>query len=50
MQSCVVTVGAGCIRNAVAVSDPCILTLTLGASDALGQIGMLMEKKRLRFE
>ena len=32
---------AGCIRNAVALRDPCALTLSSGAPDALGLLGLL---------
>ena len=31
MQSSVVAASAGCIRNAVALRDPCALTLSSGA-------------------
>ena len=43
---------AGCIRNAVALRDPCALTLSSGAPDALGLLGLLMKEKfqRLRLE
>ena len=42
----------GCIRNAVALRDPCALTLSSGAPDALGLLGLLMKEKfqRLRLE
>ena len=33
MQSSVVAASAGCIRNAVALRDPCALTLSSGAPD-----------------
>ena len=36
MQSSVVAASAGCIRNAVALRDPCALTLSSGAPDAFG--------------
>ena len=52
MQSSVVAASAGCIRNAVALRDPCTLTLSSGAPDALGLLGLLMKEKfqRLRLE
>ena len=52
MQSSVVATSAGCIRNAVALRDPCALTLSSGAPDALGLLGLLMKEKfqRLRLE
>ena len=52
MQSSVVAASAGCIRNAVALRDPCVLTLSSGAPDALGLLGLLMKEKfqRLRLE
>ena len=52
MQSSVVAASAGCIRNAVALRDPCALTLSSGALDALGLLGLLMKEKfqRLRLE
>ena len=52
MQSSVVAASAGCIRNAVALRDPCALTLSSGAPDALGLLGLLMKEKfqRLRLE
>ena len=52
MQSSVVAAIAGCIRNAVALRDPCALTLSSGAPDALGLLGLLMKEKfqRLRLE
>ena len=42
----------GGIRNAVALRDPCALTLSSGAPDALGLLGLLMKEKfqRLRLE
>ena len=47
-----VAASAGCIRNAVALRDPCALTLSSGAPDALGLLGLLMKEKfqRLRLE
>ena len=36
---------AGCIRNAVALRDPCALTLSSGAPDALGLLGLSMKEK-----
>ena len=52
MQSSLVAASAGCIRNAVALRDPCALTLSSGAPDALGLLGLLMKEKfqRLRLE
>ena len=52
MQSSVVAASAGCIRNAVALRDPCALTLSSGAPDALELLGLLMKEKfqRLRLE
>ena len=52
MQSSVVAASTGCIRNAVALRDPCALTLSSGAPDALGLLGLLMKEKfqRLRLE
>ena len=52
MQSSVVAASAGCIRNAVALRDLCALTLSSGAHDALGLLGLLMKEKfqRLRLE
>ena len=52
MQSSVVAASAGCIRNAVALRDPCALTLSSGAPDALGLFGLSMKEKiqRLRLE
>ena len=52
MQSSVVVASAGCIRNAVALREPCPLTLSSGAPDALGLLGLLMKEKfqRLRLE
>ena len=52
MQSSVVAASAGCIRNAVALRDPCALTLSSCAPDALGLLGLLMKEKfqRLRLE
>ena len=52
MQSSVVAASAGCIRNAVALRDPCALTLSSGAPDALGLLGLSMKEKfqRLRLE
>ena len=43
---------AGCIINAVALRDPCALTLSSGALDALGLLGLMMKEKlhRLRLE
>ena len=40
------------IRNAAALRDPCALTLSSGAPDALGLLGLLMKEKfqRLRLE
>ena len=40
------------IRNAVALREPCALTLSSGAPDALGLLGLLMKEKfqRLRLE
>ena len=47
-----VAASPGCIRNAVALRDPCTLTLSSGAPDALGLLGLLMKEKfqRLRLE
>ena len=45
MQSSVVAASAGCIRNAVALRDPCALTLSSGAPDALGLLGLSMKEK-----
>ena len=52
MQSSVVAASAGCIRNAVALRDPCALTLNSGAPDALGLLRLSMKEKfqRLRLE
>ena len=52
MQSSVVAASAGCIRNAVALRDPCALTLSSGAPDALGLLRLSMKEKfqRLRLE
>ena len=52
MQSSVVAASAGCIRNAVALTDPCAQTLSSGAPDALGLLGLSMKEKfqRLRLE
>ena len=52
MQSSVVAASAGCIRNAVALRDPCALTLSSGAPDALGLLGLSMKERfqRLRLE
>ena len=52
MQSSVVAASARCIRNAVALRDPCALTLSSGAPDALGLLGLVMKEKfqRLRLE
>ena len=52
MQSSVVAASTGCIRNAVALRDPCALTLSSGAPDALGLLGLLMKEKfqKLRLE
>ena len=52
MQSSVVAASAGCIRNAVASRDPCALSLSSGAPDALGLLGLSMKEKfqRLRLE
>ena len=52
MQSSVVAASAGCIRNAVALRDPCALTLSSGVPDALGLLGLSMKEKfqRLRLE
>ena len=52
MQSSVVAASAGCIRNAVALRDLYALTLSSGAPDALGLLGLLMKEKfqRLRLE
>ena len=44
MQSSVVAASAGCIRNAVALRDPCTLTLSSSAPDALGLLGLLMKE------
>ena len=49
MQSSVVAASAGCIRNAVALREPCALTLSSGAPDALGLLRLSM-KERLRLE
>ena len=50
MQSSVVVACAGCIRNAVALRDPYDLTLSSGAPDALGLLGLSIKEKfqRLR--
>ena len=42
----------GCIRNAVALRDPCALTLSSGVPDALGLLGLSLKEKfqRLRLE
>ena len=52
MQSSVVAASAGCIRNAMALRDPCALTPSSGAPDALGLLGLSMKEKfqRLRLE
>ena len=52
MQSSVVAASAECIRNAVTLRDPCALTLSSGAPDALGLLGLLMKEKfqRLRLK
>ena len=52
MQSSVVAANAGCIKNAVALRDSCALTLSSGAPDALGLLGLSMKEKfqRLRLE
>ena len=52
MQSSEVAANAGCIRNAVALRDPCVLTMSSGAPDAFGLLGLLMKEKfqRLRLE
>ena len=52
MQSSVVAASAEYIRNAVALRDPCALTLSSGAPGALGLLGLLMKEKfqRLRLE
>ena len=52
MQSSVVAASAGCIRNAVALRDPCILTLNSGAPNALALLGLLIKEmiQRLRLE
>ena len=52
MQSSVVAASAGCRRNAVALRDPCALTLSSGAPDALGLLWLSMKEKfqRLRLE
>ena len=44
MQSSVVAASAGCIRNAVALRDPCAVTLSSAAPDALGLLGLLMKE------
>ena len=44
MQSSVVAASAGCIRNAVALRDPCTLTLSSSAPDAFGLLGLLMKE------
>ena len=43
IQSSVVAASAGCIRNTVALRDPCDLTVSSGAPDVLGLPGLLME-------
>ena len=43
IQSSVVAASAGCIRNAVALRDPCDLTVSSGAPDVLGLPVVLME-------
>ena len=52
MQSSVVAASARYIRNAVALRDPCALTLSSGGPDALGLLGLSMKEKfqRLRLE
>ena len=45
MQSSVVNASAGSIRNAVALRDPCTLTLSSGAHNALGLLRQLMKEK-----
>ena len=51
MQSSVVAASAGCIRNAIALSDHCALTLSSGAPDALGLLGLLVKEiQRFRLE
>ena len=47
-----VAASARCIRNAVALRDPCALTLSSGVPDALGLLGLSMKEKfqRLRLE
>ena len=45
MQSSVVAIRAGFIRNAVALNNPCTLTLSSGAPDALGLLRLSMKKK-----
>ena len=37
MQSSVLAATAGCMRNAMALRDPCDLTVSSGASDVLAQ-------------
>ena len=49
MLSSVVAASAGYIRNAVALKDPCALTLSSSIPDALGTLGQLMVEKRQRF-
>ena len=49
MQSLVVATSAECIRNAVALRDPCALSLSSGAPNALGLLGLLMKEKIQRF-
>ena len=52
MQSSVVATSTGCKRNAVALKDPCVLTLNSGAPNALIQLRLLTKEKvqRLRLE
>ena len=45
MQSSVVAASAGCIRNAVALRDPCALTLSSGVPDAVGLLRLSLKEK-----
>ena len=43
MQSSVVAASAGCIRNAVALRDPCDLTVSSGVPDVLGLPALIIK-------
>ena len=43
MHSSVVAASAECLRNAVALRNPCDLTVSSGVPDVLGLPGLLME-------